>query len=98
MSTLKLTRTIKFNNEYDFEGKKFSSCEMRKPKFKDRKNAIKAGNLHDYDEVETEALLFSNLTSLPLEFFNEELYDEDYKELQEGYKGFLGSKTTKSDS
>ncbi len=93
ISKVKLTKTIKFSNEYDFEGRIFSSCEMRKAKFKDRKNAIKIGDLNGFDDVEKEVLLFSNLTGLPQEFFDEEIYDEDYQEIQAGFKSFLGSKT-----
>lgn len=85
-----IRKKIEFANEYEFEGKKISSCELRKPKLKDRNQALKVSKANGFSEEETEALIFSNLTELPLEFFNEEIYQEDYNKISGAYLDFLG--------
>ncbi|MFK7822790.1 MAG: phage tail assembly protein [Oligoflexales bacterium] len=85
-----IKKTIKFSNEYEFEGKKITNCELRKPKLKDRNQALKVARANGFDEEETEALIYANLTDLPLEFVNECIYQDDYNKITGAYLDFLG--------
>ena len=84
-------KKIKFHNTYEFEGKTITGCEMLKPKLKHRNQAIKIGKANGLDTVDSDALMFSYLTELPREFFDEEIYQEDYDLIQREYFNFLGS-------
>ena len=85
-----IKKKINFANEYEFEGRSITSCELRKPKLKDRNQALKIARANGFNEEETEALIYSNLTELPLEFINEEIYQEDYNKITSVYLDFLG--------
>lgn len=88
-------KTIEFDHEYEFEGKKFSSCKMRKPRLGDRMRNGKLAEIHGFNREEMEAHLVSRLTSLPVAFL-ETMWLEDYLKLDRAFVGFLASKKKKS--
>lgn len=94
-SIAELFKTVHFENEYTFEGKKLSSCKIRKPKISDRKKAVKIARLNNFDDEEMESHLFAMLTNLPIEFIDE-LWLEDYNEIAGVFLSFLQSKKKKS--
>ena len=88
-------KIVEFDHEYEFEGKKFSSCKMRKPRLGDRMRNGKLAEIHGLNPEEMEVHLVSRLTSLPVAFL-ESMWLEDYLKLDRAFADFLLSKKKKS--
>lgn len=90
-----LEKTVEFDHEYDFEGKKISSCKIRKPRLMDRIMNSKSAEFHGFNRDETEVQLISRLTKLPVEFLHS-LWLDDYLKIDEAFANFFVSKKKKS--
>ena len=90
-----LEKTVEFDHEYEFEGKKISSCKIRKPKLIDRMKNSKEAEINDFTREETEVRFIARLTRLPVEFLHN-LWLDDYLKLDEAFANFFVSKKKKS--
>ena len=85
-----LSKKIEFFNEYDFEGKKVTGCIIRKPRLKDRNQALRIARLNKADDEETDNIYFSIITDLPKEFFDDVIFSEDFGLINRANNNFLG--------
>lgn len=86
-SILKNTIKITFKTPITFDGKEVTELTMMKPKIKHQLKADKGNGT----AAEKEVKLFAILCKRTIELI-EELYLEDYLQLQEVFRNFLGIK------